>query len=102
MKTDRTKVTELIRSYIKLNGPQSIGQLVRALEISDHHVRAAVNADASLVSAGRRQFGQVYGLAGIHAPKPKELPKAYKYEFKELTPHDHDIYAGRTLALLGR
>lgn len=30
-------------------------------------------------------------------PNPRYVP-----EFKELTPHDHDIYAGRDLALAGR
>lgn len=99
---DRKEISKSLHAVIKLNGPQTISELSKDTGIPVHHVRAAVNVDADLVPARRGQFGQAYGLAGIHVPKPKELPKAYKYEFKELTPHDHDIYAGRNLALLAR
>lgn len=95
-----------IKSCITLNGPQSVGDLMKALKLKDHQVRPllsqAMSRTGGIVHAGRRAGIQLYGLPGIHAPKPKEYPKRYVPEFKELTPHDHDIYAGRDLAMLAR
>lgn len=98
---------DAIKSVIALKGPQTVPELVKATKLSDHTVRdslyGAISRTGGIVHAGKKNNAQLYGLPGIHKPKEKPSPNPrYVYEFKELTPHDHDLYAGRNLALLAR
>jgi len=95
----KPEITEAIRSAIKLNGPRSVSELSKLTGYSSHKVRAAVGTDATLTITRRGQFGAIYGISGLHAPKPKEYPKPYVSEFKPLA---RDPFAHRDLALLGR
>jgi hypothetical protein len=95
----KPEITEAIRSVLKLNGPQSVSQLVKATGHSDHNVRVALSADTTITITRRGHLGMMYGISGIHAPKPKVYPKPYVSEFKELR---RDPFAHRDLALAGR
>ena len=45
----------------------------------------------------------VYSLTRqAEQPRSKKIPPRYMPPFRELTPEDHDLYAGRNLAMLAR
>ncbi len=103
MSNAHTGNLDRIKSRITLHGPQTVGDLMKALGLKDHQVRPllsqAMSRTGGIVHAGRRAGIQLYGLPGIHAPKPKEYPKRYEHKFIELK---RDPFQHRDLALAGR